>query len=211
MNYYMNVSTFYTSDLGRRLYQEIGLVEEQHVTHYGALKDPNCTWLEELLMHEYTECYLYYSCYVDEVDPDIKKIWECHFEQEVAQLHKAAELLKQYEGREWQEVIPDGTFPELLNLGPSKEYVRQVLKDTVRLTADREDYIEVDQLPDDANFFCYQQKVNPNTAEVTSHIVIDKEIGKHGHDYRFEEKPNPIERLQQRNRDETELGRVKGI
>lgn len=211
MNYYMNVSTFYTSDLGRRLYQEIGLVEEQHVTHYGALKDPNCTWLEELLMHEYTECYLYYSCYVDEVDPDIKKIWECHFEQEVAQLHKAAELLKQYEGREWQEVIPDGTFPELLNLGPSKEYVRQVLKDTVRLTADREDYIEVDQLPDDANFFCYQQKVNPNTAEVTSHIVIDKEIGKHGHDYRFEEKPNPIERLQQRDRDETELGRVKGI
>ena len=61
MNYYMNVGSFYTSDLGRKLYQEIGLVEEDHVTQYGSLINPNQTWLENLLMHEYTECYLYYS------------------------------------------------------------------------------------------------------------------------------------------------------
>ena len=62
MNYYMNVCNLYTSDLGRRLYQEIGMIEEQHVTQYGSLLDPNCTWLEGLLMHQYVEAYLYYSC-----------------------------------------------------------------------------------------------------------------------------------------------------
>ena len=40
MNYYMNVNGAYTSELGRRLYQEIGMIEEQHVTQYGSLMDP---------------------------------------------------------------------------------------------------------------------------------------------------------------------------
>ena len=39
-------------------------------------------------MNEYTECYLYYSCYEDETDERIKKIWEMHFEQEVAHLDR---------------------------------------------------------------------------------------------------------------------------
>ena len=70
--------------------------------------------LESLLMHEYTECYLYYSCYQDESDPKIKSIWEQHLEQEIAHLHIASELLECYEGTVWQKVIPDGKFPELL-------------------------------------------------------------------------------------------------
>ena len=45
MNYYMNVSAFARSDLARRLYQEIALVEEEHVTQYETLADPNATWL----------------------------------------------------------------------------------------------------------------------------------------------------------------------
>jgi len=211
MNFYMNVSPLYLSDLGRKLYQEIGLVEEEHVTQYGGLKDPTCTWLEELLMHEYTECYLYYSCYQDEVDPCIKKIWECHFHQEVAQLHKAVELLKQYEGKEWQQVIPDGTFPDLLRLHENKEYIRDVLARTVRLTTNKENYEEVDSLPDDATFFQYQKAVNANVEEVPSHVVIDQYIAKNGEDYRFEEKPNPIECLQNRTVDNTELARIKRV
>ena len=58
MNYYMNTSAVYDeSEIGRQLYQEIGLIEEQHVTQYGSLIDPNTTMLECLLMHQYTECY----------------------------------------------------------------------------------------------------------------------------------------------------------
>ncbi len=73
MNYYMNQAAFYQNKLGRQLYTEIGMIEEQHVTLYGGLKDTNCTWLEELLMHEYTECYLYYSLWQDETDENVKK------------------------------------------------------------------------------------------------------------------------------------------
>ena len=39
------------------------MIEEQHVSQYESLQDPHATWLEMLLLHEYTECYLYYSCY----------------------------------------------------------------------------------------------------------------------------------------------------
>ena len=52
MNFYMNIGQYYTSNLGRQLYQEIALVEEEHVSQYGSLIDPNQTWLENLLNHE---------------------------------------------------------------------------------------------------------------------------------------------------------------
>lgn len=207
MNYYMNIAGFYTSDLGRKLYQEIGMVEEQHVTQYGSLMDPNQTWLENLLMHEYIECYLYYSCFEDETDPYIKCIWEDFFHMEVAQLHKAAELLKKYEGKEWQQVIPDGTFPALLSLGPNIEYVRNILKNTVTLTACRESYVPVSSLPADADFFRYQDIVNCDVCQVPSHMTINQYIHTHCIDYRFEVAPNPIPALQNRSSDNTTLGR----
>lgn len=47
MNYYMNTAALWPDEMGRRLYQEIGMVEEQHVTQYGSLLDPCMTWLEE--------------------------------------------------------------------------------------------------------------------------------------------------------------------
>ena len=62
MNFYMNVGNLYASPLGRKLYNEIAMIEEQHVTGYGSLKDPSMTPFENLLMNEYTERYLYYSC-----------------------------------------------------------------------------------------------------------------------------------------------------
>ena len=92
MNFYMNIGSTYYNDLGRQLYQEIAMIEEQHVSQYGSLLDPNCTWLENLLLHQYMECYLYYSFYQDEIDPNIKMIWESHLEQEIAHLHRAADL-----------------------------------------------------------------------------------------------------------------------
>ena len=210
MNYYMNLGAFYGSDRGRKLYQEIGMIEEQHVTQYGALIDPNCTWLESLLMHEYIECYLYYSCFEDETDRRIKKLWEMNFEKEVAQLHAAAKLLQKYEKKSWQQVLPDGAFPELLNFSEQKEYVRRVLAQTATQTARREDFVEVDSLPDDAPFFRYQDMVNPNAREVPSHRVIRDAISELGQDYRFEESPSPIPALRSRKKDNTTLGRTKG-
>ena len=208
MNYYMNQCAFYGSEQGRKLYQEIAMIEEQHVTQYGALLDPACTWLENLLNHEYTECYLYYSCYEDETNAKVKKIWEQHFEQEVAHLHHAARLLQTYEGKDWYQVIPDGEFPQLLKFSPQKEYVRKVLKKTVCNTALLEDpAVPVSELPRDAAFFSYQATVNTKPETVPSHAVIEAEIAAAGQDYRFEEKTHPIEELRSRTADNTTLAR----
>lgn len=207
MNFYMNIGQYYTSDLGRRLYQEIGLVEEEHVSQYGSLIDPNQTWLENLLNHEYTECYLYYSCYCDETDPYIKKIWEQFFLEEVTHLHRAAYLLEKYECKNWQQVIPNGTFPELLTLGPNVEYVRDILKNTASYTAMRKSYIPVCEAPKDFDFFTYQNIVNKDVCTVPSHIVIDKYIKCNGCDFRFEVAPNPVECLRNRKIDNVCVGR----
>ncbi len=208
MNYYMNIGNFYDSDAGRKLYAEIALIEEQHVSHYGSLKDPCMTWLESLLMHEYTECYLYWSCFQTECDRRIRGLWEELFCQEVAHLHKAAELLKKYEKKEWQQVIPGGEFPAVLDMVPSKNYVREVLN-TVRATSCREDYRCVSDMPDDADFFAYQQKVNHNINAAQSHAVIKNYIAENGKDYRYQECPHPIAALDDRTCDNTRVGRCK--
>ena len=207
MNYYMNVAGFYESDIGRKLYQEIGLVEEEHVTQYESLIDPNMSWFEHLLCHEYTECYLYYSCLKDETDLKIKEIWEQCFLQELSHLHKAVELLKTYDHKDWQEVIPDGEFPPLLKLGPNIDYIREILKNTVNNTADREGYTNVNNLPESSDFFKFQKKINDNVDNVPSHNSIQYYMDKNGQDYRFETKLNPIKELQNRVDDNHKTGR----
>lgn len=211
MNYYMNVGMFYTSDLGRKLFAEIAMIEEQHVTQYESLMDSSSTWLEMLLMHEYTECYLYYSMYEDETDENVKALWDRHLTDEIAHLHKAAELLKTYENKDWQQVIPDGKFPMLLsfndNIENNKAYVRATLKNTVNNAAILEEYTSVDELPENYEFFKYNDRVNGATAAVASHRVIDKYISEFGKDYRFEESEHPVPELRDRKRDNTEIGR----
>ncbi len=207
MNYYMNVAPFYPKEYGRRLYREIAMVEEQHVTHYGSLMDPNPTWLECLLNHQYAECYLYWSAMETESDPRIRRLWTQLFDQEVAHLHEAARLLAAFEGRDWRQVIPDGTFPAPLELKSNVDYVRGILAETVLLTADRESWTPVDSLPGDADFFRYQAEVNGRPESVESHEIIEWEIEREGQDYRFEIAENPIRELRGRKRDNTAVGR----
>lgn len=213
MNYYMNLGAFYTSETGRRLYTEIAMVEEQHVTQYESLMDPNCTWLECLLNHEYTECYLYWSLLQEETDAHIKKIWESHFTMEVAHLHLAAQLLQKYEKKEWQQVIPVGEFPTLLQFNSqaaqNRTYIRNVLKGTVTNSALLEDYIPVSDLPENYQFFRYNATVNGTPNHVPSHNVIDSFIGEFGEDYRFQKSEHPIKTLRNRSVDNVDVGRVR--
>jgi len=208
MNFYMNIGPTYYNDLGRQLYQEIAMIEEQHVSQYGSLLDPNCTWLENLVLHQYMECYLYYSFYQDEIDPKIKLIWESHLEQEIAHLHLAANLLGQYENKHWSAVVP-GPFPKLLKFHDTKEYLRNIFGNQVELTADYEDYKHVNDLPDNHRFFWYQNKLNHDVDMVPSHKVIVEHQKKYQKDYRSEIKPNPVKALQDRTTDNTEIARTK--
>lgn len=209
MNFYMNVGDSYYNDLGRQLYQEIAMIEEQHVTQYGSLMDTNCTWLENLLMHEYTECYLYYSFYQDELDPHVKSIWEQHLHQEIAHLHRAAALLGQYENKQWEQVIPGGQFPKLLQFHDTRDYVRQVLANQIELTADKENFKNVNDLPDNHTFFWYQDQINHDVNAVASHRVIDQHQKMKGQDYRAEVKPNAVEALRDRTMDNITIARTK--
>ena len=208
MNFYMNVNGAYASDLGRQLYQEIGQIEEQHVSHYGSLMDPRETWLECLLMHQYTECFLYWSCFRTETDLHIRSVWQLLLEQEISHLHKAAHMLERLEGKHYSQVIGDGTFPEPLQLKSNIDYVRGVLASTVENTSVREGYADISTLPGDSDFFAYQKKVNPTPDIVPSHIVIQKAIAQNGRDYRFETAENPIEALRDRRKDNTVIGRT---
>ena len=120
--------------------------------------------------------------------------------------HKAAELLKKYEGKEWQQVIPDGTFPPPISLHENICYVREILSTTVQFTGCREDYKKVEDLPADADFFSYQDLIASPAGQVPSHCVIDRHIKRYGKDYRYEKKENPICELRSRTKDNTQVG-----
>ncbi|MDR0958260.1 MAG: hypothetical protein LBM16_03525 [Clostridiales bacterium] len=208
MNFYNNLGNTYDNDYGRKLFLEIAMIEEEHVTQYGSLLDPNCSWLENLLIHEYMECYLYYSFYQDELDANIKSVWELHLNQELAHLHKAAELLAKYENKQWEQFVP-ATFPELLQFHDTRDYVRQVLGSQIELAACKETLKNVNELPDDHGYFAYQDKVNHSVKDVETHVIIESHIEQKGHDYRDESKPNPVSSLTDRKKDNTEIARTK--
>ena len=209
MNYYMNIGNHHPTEMGRKLYAEIAMIEEQHVSEYGSLLDTNCTWLENWVMHEYTECYLYYSCFVDERDPDIKQLYEQLYLEECGHLQKAAEMLEKYEGKTWQCLFPDGgCFPELLKFEGNIEYIRDVLRDTIHFTKDREAYIEASELDEKSDFKKYNKQVNKSENYVASHAVIEAYIKKNGKDYRYQVAEHPIPELDDRESDNTCVGRA---
>lgn len=208
MNFYMNIGNTYPTEKGRKLYAEIAMIEEQHVSQYGSLIDVNCSWLENWLMHEYVECYLYYSCREEESDEYIRDIWHKHYLEECGHLAHVASLLQKYEGKPWQSVFTcGGDFPAPIKLESNIEYVRDVLKNTVYNTACMEGYCPVSELDKNANFFKYNKTVNGNAETVPSHVVIKDFISKNGEDYRFEKSPNPVKELQSRNEDNTTIAR----
>lgn len=211
MNYYMNTAALWPDEMGRRLYQEIGMVEEQHVSQYGSLLNPSLSWLENLLVHQYVECWLYWSCHETETDARIRRIWAFMFEQELMHLHIAESLLKNYEGKQWQQVIPNAEFPAPLRLESNIDYVRCVLGGTVNLTAMREDYVDNCQVPEHGTFVDYQHQVNQPLENVMSHVVMENYIRQNGEDYRFEVAPSPVPELRNRREDNTCLGRQRAV
>ena len=134
MIYYMNVGPQYMEPIARQLYQEIGLIEQEHVTHYESLVDPGETWWERLVTHEYNECWLYYSFLSQETDPRIKAIWELHLQMELAHLQQAGDLMRRHDGREPEEIVGDTGLPEPLRFEPNKEYLRHLLATQIDLT-----------------------------------------------------------------------------
>ncbi len=206
MNFYMNVGNRYETMLGRGLFQEIGMIEEQHVSHYECLADPTVSWLDRMLLHEYNECYLYYSCMETETDPRIKKIWEQHLDMEIAHLHGAIDLIKKFEGRDATEMLP-AHFPELVVFQSNKEYIRKIIEEQVDFTKDGKEYVRVGELPEDHRYFQYQKMVNDDG--VPSRDVIEQHIEQKQQDFRIEtEGDHPIGPLQDRKSVDDQVARA---
>lgn len=196
MNFYMNVGHRLDDIIGRGLYLEIGQIEEQHVTQYGSLLDPKASWFEQLALHEYNECYLYYSFLQEEVDPNMKDLWELHLSMEIEHLRQAAMLLEQYENKSIKELLP-GNLPELVKFQSNVDYVRDILANQVDLNTLETEYIPAAELPSDARYYMYQNIVNGDG--VPTQQVIEQHIEVMGEDYRYElAGPHPVKEYQDR-------------
>jgi hypothetical protein len=143
-DYYMTIGPMFADPVARQLYAEIASIEEQHVTQYESLLDPNQTWLESWLLHEANEVYNYYSCMEFEDDRRIKEIWERFCNYELGQLHYVMDLFRKFEKREPEELLPQ-TLPKPIQYKSQREFVRQVLEDEVHYRARGTEIGEVEE------------------------------------------------------------------
>jgi hypothetical protein len=155
-DYYMTVGPQYPDPIGRALYAEIASIEEQHVTQYESMIDPNESMLEKWLCHEANEVYNYYSCVVSESDPKLKRIWERFLDYELGHLHFVMELMKKIEGRDPAELLP-ATLPKPIQYKSHREYVRGVLAEEVNFTANG---TEIGAFPDTEASLAYRRQMN---------------------------------------------------
>jgi hypothetical protein len=180
MNFYMNVGPQYMEPIARQLYQEIGLIEEEHVTHYESLVDPGETWWEQLVNHEYNECYLYYSFMEQEPDPKVKSIWELHLNMELEHLRIATDLMRRHDGRDPSEVVAP-ELPNVLTFEPNKAYLRELLATQMDLTTLGAGYVR-----EAHERFEEMQRDISDGQSPPSERVIEQHEEMFGRDYRFE-------------------------
>jgi rubrerythrin len=145
-NYYMNIGPLFADPLARQLYAEIASIEQQHVTHYESLLDPQQSLLENWLMHEAMEAYTYYSCMQQEGNPRIKALWERMLSYELGHLSLVAELFKKHERRDPEEIVGD-KLPEPIPFESQREFVRATLAREVNLRTSGPDFVDAEQEP----------------------------------------------------------------
>ncbi|MGC1955407.1 MAG: hypothetical protein WA970_23070 [Gammaproteobacteria bacterium] len=158
-DYYMTVGPSFSDPVARQLYAEIASIEEQHVTQYESIIDPEESWLEKWLLHEAAEVYNYLSCAGQESNPRIKSIWERFVDYELGQLHLVMQLMKDIERRDPQEILPH-SLPEALPHASQRDFVRKVLSQEVDLRAMGTEFIGKGQEGPDSASVRYRQHMN---------------------------------------------------
>jgi hypothetical protein len=151
-DYYMNIGPIFADPIARALYAEIAAIEEQHVTQYECLMDPDETWLEKWLLHEYHEVYAYWSCLETEPNPRLKSIWDRFVSYELGHLHYVMDLMKRLEGRDPAALLPK-EMPSPMAFESQRAYVRDVLSNEVDLRADGVTFVRADQEPERSRMY----------------------------------------------------------
>ena len=142
-DYYMNIGPTFADPLARQLYAEIASIEEQHVTQYESLLDPDVGLLEDWLLHEANEAYNYYGCAQQETNPRIKAIWECMCDYELGQFHAVARLFRETGGRDVEELF-ERELPDPFPYESNREFVRETLAAEVDLRANGEEIVALE-------------------------------------------------------------------
>jgi hypothetical protein len=134
-DYYMHIGPIFADPLARQLYAEIASIEEQHVTQYESIIDPEESWLEKWLLHEANEVYNYHGCMEQETNPRLKALWERFLDYELGHFHLAKDLFEKYERRDASEVVPL-ILPDPIPISSQREFVRKTLAQEVDLRTD---------------------------------------------------------------------------
>jgi hypothetical protein len=146
------------------------------------MMDPTASWAEMLVMHEYNECYLYYSFMQDEPDPKIRALWELHLNMEIEHLRQACELMRKLDKKDPESILPK-ELPEPVRFESNRAYVREVLGTQVGLTTDGIDFTALAKLPANHRYHDYQKAVHDDLA-VPSEQVIRDHVKAAGGEYR---------------------------
>lgn len=166
-DYYMTIGPMFADPVARQLYAEIASIEEQHVTQYESIIDPDETWLEKWLMHEATEVYNYYSCLAYETNPRIKSIWERFVDYELGHLHFVLDLLRRTEKRDPAELLPE-SLPEPIEYKSHREFIRNVLSEEVDLRARGTEFVGKDEEGEQSQEYRSQMNSNGSPSEIVA-------------------------------------------
>ena len=156
-DYYANIGPTFTDPMARQLYAEIASIEEQHVTQYESIIDPNESWMEKWLLHEANEAYNYYSCVEQEPNPRIKAIWERLLDYELGHVQFAMKMFKDIERRDPAEILPD-KLPDRIDYKSHREFVFNTLRNEVDLRAKGPNFVPSKQ--DSQASIAYRDQLN---------------------------------------------------
>jgi len=172
MLYYRGHGGMQQDELARKLYAEIAEIEEQHVSQYEAVGDPNATPLELMTLLQLNEAYNYFSCMQTEPNERIRSIWAEFLSHEIDHFNTCNELLLKYEKKDIRDVVKADSIDQLIVFEPNKDYVNKVLDEQVNLRPNDKQFVSEDQLPSDWKSFDYQSRVNAGGAP--SEIVEER-------------------------------------
>jgi hypothetical protein len=158
-DYYMNIGPGFADPVARQLYAEIASIEEQHVTQYESIIDPDESWIEKWLLHEATEVYTYWSCLQQEPNPFIKKIWQRFVDYELGQLRFVEEVMKEVEGRDAAALLPS-ELPDPIPFASQRDFVRKTLEAEVNLRASGAKFIDASKEKPDSPSARYRNQLN---------------------------------------------------
>lgn len=189
----------------RALYAELSLILTEHATQYASLLGHAGDPCEALTLRAYALCYALDGLRAQEEDAALRGIYDQAFYAQCAHLHKARRLyLRAHEGQEPPFI--DQELPPPLILQPNKGYIRGALR-MVGVTLRRGQRLPVGVLPNGADFFRYQKRMNPDVMRVPSHAVVTEHIRRTGQDFRVELAPHPVELMRNRVVDQVRVGR----